>query len=180
MNHYMLMKWTTYNLEKMDRFLEKFNLPSSTEPGKKGNYKQANYEHWSLNCDQKSPQNQKPWSRWLYREILLNFSEDIMLIFSEILSKNCRGRNTWKLILQGHNHHDTKTRQRQYKKKKLQEISLINIDVKILNKSLTNKIQQHIKNLKHHDQLGFITEMQGFFYICNSIIVTHHIDKFKD
>ena len=157
-----------YNLEEMDRYLEKFNLPSQLQTLK------------SKTMIKNLTKNKSPGLDGFTGEFYQTFTEELMSIFLKLFQKiteewtpsNSFYEATITLI--------PKLGKDNSQKENYRSISLVNRDAKILNKILANIIQQHTKKFIHDDQVGFIPGRHGFFNICKSVNVIHHINKLKD
>ena len=170
------------NLGEMDRFLEKFNLPRlKQEEIEIMNNPITSTEIEAVVKKKKLPENKNPGPDGFKGEFYQTFREELMPILLKLFQKiaeegtlpNSFYEDTITLI-------QKKNRKTQHKKETYRPLSLMKMDVKILNKILANRIQQHIQKLIHHVQIGLIPGMQGFFNIHKSINVIHHINKLKD
>ena len=167
------------NVEERDKFLEKYNFPKLNQK----EIENVNRSITSMEIEtviRNVPANKSPGPDSFTAEFYQKFREELTPILLKFFQKiaeegklpNSIYEATITLIL--------KLDKDATKKENYRPITLMNIDANILNKILALRIQQHIKKIIHHDQVGFIPGMQGFFNICKSIKVIHHINKLKN
>ena len=163
----------------MDKVLEKYNLPRLSQEEIE-NMNRLITSNETETVIKNLPTNKSPgpdgFTGKFYQPVREELTPILLKLFQNVAEERTLSNSFCKatITLIPKPHRDTT------KKENFRPISLMNIDAKILNKTLANRIQQHIKRIIHHDQVGFIPGMPGFFNICRSINVIHHINKLKN
>jgi hypothetical protein len=148
------------NLEEMDRFLETYNHPKLN---------QEDINHLNRSITQKEieaafkslPKKKSPGPDGFSAEFYQTFKEELTLTLLKLFHEIEREGTLPNSIYEANITLIPKPDKDTSKKENYRPISLMNIDVKILNKIMGNRIQQHIRKIINHDQVGFLPGMQG-------------------
>jgi hypothetical protein len=167
------------NLDEMDKFLDTYDHPKLNQDDI--NHLNRSISHNEIEATIKSlPKKKSPGPDGFSPEFYQTFREEIILTLLKLFHEIEREGTLPNSFFEGSITLIPKPDKHTSKKENYRPISLMNINVKILNKIMANRIQQHIKKIIHHDQVGFIPVMQGWFNIHKSINAIQHINRSKD
>ena len=167
------------NMEEMGKSLEKYNLSKLNQE----EIENLNRSITSMEVETETknlPTNKSPGPDGFTAEFYQKFRDELTPILLKLFQKIAEEGKLPNSFYEATITLIPKPDKDATQKENYRPISLMNMDAKVLNKILAIRIQQHIKKVIHHDQVGFTTGMQGFFNICKSISVTHHINKLKN